>query len=129
MFSFKGIGVKYFAMILGLIAVVAGVYFTFFHSTGFVKTQAVIVDVEDVSTGSDGPSYRPTVEYTVDGVTYTSPLDESSDSYTLGKTIDVLYDPNNPSVVHGGGFIGLYLMGSGALVLAVIIGIATANPQ
>ena len=122
MFSIKGIGLKYFAAFLALVALAGGVYLTFFHSNGFVKTQARIVDVVDVSTGADeGTSYRPTVEYTVNGVTYTSELNESSSSYTVGKTINVLYDPNNPAVAHGDGRIGLYLMAVGALILAAIV--------
>ena len=119
--SFKGIGIKYFAMIMAVIAIAGGIYLTFFHSTGFVKTQATIVSLEDTSTGTDGPSYCPTVEYTVDGTVYTSRLDESSDRFRVGQTIDVLYDPKNPAVVHGGGFMGFYLMGVGVLILAVII--------
>jgi len=120
MFSFKGIPVKILAAALALIALVAGVYLTFFHSAGFVKTQAAIVDIRDTST-SEGTSYVPTVEYTVDGVTYTEELDESSGSYAVGKVITVRYDPNDPSIVHGDGFIGIYFMAAGAIILAVII--------
>ena len=121
MFSIKGIGVKVFALIMAVIAMAVGVYLTFFHSNGFVKTQATIVAVEDVSTGDDGPSYRPTVEYTVDGTTYTSLLDESGESCRVGKVVNVLYDPNDPAVVHGGGFMGIYLIAAGAAILAVIL--------
>ena len=121
MFSLRGIQLKIFAAVLAVIALVAGVYVTFFQSAGFVWTQATIVAVEDTSIGDDGPSYRPTVEYTVDGTTYTGELDVSSGSYTVGKTITVLYDPKDPGVVHGGIFIGLYLMAAGAVTLAVIV--------
>ena len=121
MFSLKGIPVKIIAAVLALIALVAGVYVMFFQSAGFVWTQATIVAVEDTSIGDDGPSYRPTVEYTVDGTTYTRELDVSSGSYTVGKTITVQYDPNDPSVVHGSGFIGVYLMVVGAAILTVIV--------
>ena len=31
--SFKGIGIKYFALAIAVIAIVAGVYLTFFHSS------------------------------------------------------------------------------------------------
>ena len=120
MFSFKGIPVKIIAAALALIALAAGVYFTFFHSVGFVKTKATIVDIRETSTGED-TSYTPTVEYIVDGVTYTEELDESSGSYSVGKVITVLYDPNHPSTVHGSGLVGIYLMAVGAVMLAVII--------
>ena len=120
MFSFKGIPVKIIAAVLAVIALAAGVYLTFFHSVGFVKTQATIVEMRDTSTGED-TTYMPTVEYTVDGVTYTEELNESSGSYRVGKVITVLYDPNDPSVVHGGGFLGVYFMVAGAAILAIII--------
>ena len=48
-------------------------------------------------------------------------MSESSSSYTLGKVITVLYDPKDPGVVHGGGFVGIYLMVAGAVILAVIV--------
>ena len=47
MFSFKGIGFKPFALIMALVAIVGGTYLTFFHSSGFVRTQATIVEVEE----------------------------------------------------------------------------------
>ena len=120
MFSFKGIPLKILAAVLALIALAAGIYLTFFHSAGFEKTQATIVDLRDTSTDGD-PSYQPTVEYTVDGVTYRGELSESRDSYKLGKVITVLYDPKDPSVVHGDGFIGLYFLIACAAILAVTI--------
>ena len=120
MFSLKGIPVKILAAVLAVVSLAAGIYITFFQSAGFVRTEAVIVDVQDVST-DDGTSYRPTVEYTVEGVTYTGELDTSSGSYAVGKKITVLYDPNDPSRVHDGGFLGVYFLGVGIVILAVII--------
>ena len=120
MFSLKGIPVKIIAVVLAVVALVTGVYLTFFHSAGFVKTDAVIVDMRNTSTG-EGTSYLPTVEYTVNGTNYTKELDVSSNSYTTGNTITVLYDPKNPSVVHSDSFLGVYFMAAGAVILAVII--------
>ncbi len=120
MFSLKGIPLKILAGVLALVALAAGVYMTFFRSAGFVRTEAIIVEVRDVGTGSD-TTYQPTVEYTVDGTTYRGELDTASGSYKVGKTIRVLYDPNDPSVVHDGGFIGVYFMGVGAVILAVLV--------
>ena len=118
MFSFKGIPVKIFATSMAAIAIVAGIWMTFFHSRGFVKTQGTIIEVVDTSTGADSPSYQPTVEYTVDGETYRGVLDTSSGSYSVGKVINVLYDPNDPTVVHDGGFIGFYFIFAGIAILA-----------
>ena len=46
MISFKGVGFKYFALFMALVAIAAGIYLTFFHSSGFVKTEAVIVELK-----------------------------------------------------------------------------------
>jgi hypothetical protein len=80
---------------------------------------ASITDVRLDSTG-ESTIYYPTVEYTVDGKTYTTELDTGSGSYRIGQTLSVLYNPDNPAVAHDGGSIGLYLMIAGAVILAVI---------
>ena len=56
----------------------------------------------------------------MDGKTYTAELDTGSGSYKVGKSITVLYDPNDPTVAHGGKGIGIYLLIVGALILAII---------
>lgn len=119
MFSVRGPKQKIFAGILAAIVLTAGVYMTFFQSRGFVKTMASITDVRLDSTG-ESTIYYPTVEYTVDGKTYTTELDTGSSSYRIGQTLSVLYNPDNPAVAHDGGSIGLYLMIAGAVILAVI---------
>ena len=120
MFSLRGPKLKIFAAVLALICLGAGIYVSFFQSRGFVKATASITDVRMDSTG-ESMVYYPTVEYTVDGKTYTKELDTGSGSYLIGQVISVLYDPNNPSVVHDGGGFGLYLMIAGAVILAVIV--------
>lgn len=120
MFSLKGIPVKIIGAVLAVIALAAGVYLTFFHSVGFVKTQGAIVDLRD-STTDGSTTYYPTVEYTVDGVTYTKELDVASGSYKMGQVISVLYDPNDPAVAHSDSFLGVYFMAAGVVILAVII--------
>lgn len=69
MFSVRGPKLKYFALVMAVIALVAGVYTTFFASRGYVKTQATIVSIEEdveMST-SDNTSYIVMVEYVADG--------------------------------------------------------------
>ena len=44
--SIRGPKLKYFAGVLAIIAIITGIYLTFFHSRGFVKTDAVIVSLE-----------------------------------------------------------------------------------
>ena len=128
MFSVKDPKLKIFAGILAAIVLIVGVYMTFFQSRGFVKTTASITDVRRDSTG-ESSVYYPTVEYTVDGKTYTTELDTGSGSYRIGQTISVLYDPNNPSAAHDGGGFGLYLIIAGAVILAVIIFSAIKEKQ
>ena len=122
MISLRGPKLKIFAGILAVIALAAGIYMMFFESRGFVKTTATIIDIErQYGTGDNDDTFIPTVEYTVDGVTYTGQLNQSSGSYKVGKTITVMYDPNDPGVVHGDGRMGLYFIAVGAVILAVII--------
>ena len=119
MFSVREPKMKILTGILAAIVLIAGVYMTFFQSRGFVKTTASITDVRMDSTG-ESMIYYPTVEYTVDGKTYTTELDTGSRSYRIGQTLSVLYNPDNPTIAHDGGSIGLYLMIAGAVILAVI---------
>ena len=120
MISLRGPKLKIFAAVLAVIALAAGIYLTFFRSQGFVKTTGTIVSLREDSS-DDSTVYFPTVEYTVDGKTYTGELDTGSGSYKVGKTIPVLYDPNDPSVVHDGSGVGIYFMVVGAVMLAVLV--------
>ncbi|MBQ6667526.1 MAG: DUF3592 domain-containing protein, partial [Bacteroidales bacterium] len=116
MISLRGPKLKIFAAVLAVIALAAGVYLTFFRSQGFVKTTGTIVSLREDSS-DDSSVYYPTVEYSVDGKTYTGELDTGSGSYKVGKTIPVLYDPNDPAVVHDGSGVGIYFIALGAVIL------------
>lgn len=120
MISLRGPKLKIFAAVLAVIALAAGIYLTFFRSQGFVKTTGTIVSLREDSS-DNSTVYFPTVEYTVDGKTYTGELDTGSGSYKVGKTIPVLYDPNDPSVVHDGSGVGIYFIVVGAVMLAVLV--------
>lgn len=120
MISLRGPKLKIFAAVLAVIALAVGIYLTFFRSQGFVKTTGTIVSLREDSS-DDSTVYFPTVEYTVDGKTYTGELDTGSGSYKVGKTIPVLYDPNDPAVVHDGSGVGIYFIVVGAVMLAVVI--------
>ena len=127
MISLRGPKLKIFAGILAAICLAGGIYLTFFHSKGFEKTTGTIVSLRQDTSG-DGDVYYPTVEYTVDGKSYTGELDTGSGSYKVGKTITVQYDPNDPTVVHGGDGIGIYFMVVSALIL-VFIAVTTVKEK
>ncbi|MBR1496541.1 MAG: DUF3592 domain-containing protein [Oscillospiraceae bacterium] len=130
MISLRGPKLKIIAALIAAFCLAAGIYTTFFQSRGFVKTTATIVDIEwDYSSADSSDTFTPTVEYTVNGKTYTGKLNQSSGSYKVGKTIPVLYDPNDPTVVHGGDGIGIYFIVVGALILAFIIFSAVKEKQ
>ena len=129
MISLRGPKLRIIALIVAAAAFLAGVYLSFFHSRGFVKSTAVIVALEETTDAEDNTSYIPTVEYVVDGRTYTGKLDQSDGSYRVGKTITVLYDPRDPTVVHGGRGIGYYLMILGAAIIGIIIVTAVREKQ
>jgi|GEM_PF-2068647 len=121
--SFKGIGFKYFALVLALIAIVAGVYLTFFQSSGYEKTTATIVSVTELPKDfeDEDTQHEVTVEYTVNGQKYTEILDYYSPSFAVGKTVNVKYNPDNPSEVHGGSGFGIYILIIGIVIAAVVI--------
>lgn len=126
--SFKGIPLKIFALVLGVIALGVGVYISFFQSAGFETTKATIVSIDD------DPNYIPdpqkendkqqiaTIKYTVNGKEYTRQLDSFSPDFTVGKEVEVRYDPKDPGTVHSSPFFGYILTGIGcALLLFVIV--------
>jgi len=47
---------------------------------------------------NDFVSYRLTVEYTVDGQTYTVRNQRYVDGYGVGDPVEVIYDPADPSI-------------------------------
>ena len=53
MFSIKGIGFKIFAAIIAAIALAAGIWMTFFQSSGFETATATIISIEN------DPDYVP----------------------------------------------------------------------
>ena len=131
MISLRGPKLSIFAGILAVVCFITGVYITFFQSRGFIKSSGVIVSMElnEDAIGDEDPTYFPVVEYSVDGKAYTARLDQSSPSDEIGKTVTILYDPDDPSVVHGGKGIGIYCMVLGAAILAFVIFSAIKNQQ
>lgn len=118
--SIKGVRLNYFALILGLIAFVVGVYLTFFQGRGFVKGEATIVSIvdSDLSTAED-PQYDVTVRFTVDGKEYSGLLGSYSPSYKAGNTVKIKYDPENPADFHSDmPAFSIYVMAIGFVLFA-----------
>ncbi len=118
--SIRGIRIRYSAIAMGIIAIILGSYLTFFQTKGFEKTTATIVSIEELPKNfeDEDTSYDVTVEYTVNGQTYREQLNYYSPFFKVGKSIDVRYDPKDPSVVHGGKGFGIYVMVVGIALLA-----------
>ena len=131
MFSIRGPKFKYFALFMAAIALAAGVYVTFFESTNYVKTQATIVSIEEDPewSASDDKSYIVMVDYVADGTRYTSRLDMYSATWKVGKAITVYYDPNDPTILHGGKGGGIYLMAVGVAIIAVVVVVGGKNKK
>ena len=103
-----------------MIALCVGIYTTFFQLQGFVKTTGTVVSVR-MDTSGDDTYYYPTVEYTVDGKTYTCELNVGSGNTKVGRKTAVLYDPDDPAVARDGSGVSVYFIAVGAGILAFII--------
>ena len=127
MISIKGPGIKILAAVIALIALGAGIYFTFFQSAGYVDGTATITSIEedpnyvpDAENAND-KQYIVTAKYTVDGKEYTSDLGSYDPSYKVGGEVAIKYDPKDPSKLTSGFGFGIYLMIAGGVILLIVI--------
>ena len=127
MISIKGPGLRIFAAIIAVIALGAGIYFTFFQSAGFVDGTATIVSIEEDPDYIPDPNsendvqYIVTVKYTVDGKEYTSRLNSYDPSYKVGGEVAIKYDPKDPTKLTSGFGFGIYIMIAGGVILLLVI--------
>lgn len=116
-------------LMIGILTLCIGCY-VFISNKYFMenaeKTNAVIINIETkkhargIRSGG-GITHIVTVEYTVDGVEYESEINDYNSRMYEGKTIEVYYDPDNPSNVKTDSMlIPAWLMGIG--ILFTIIG-------
>lgn len=127
MISVKGPGLKISAAIIAIIALAAGFWMTFIQSAGYVTTQATIFSISedpdyvpDPNTEND-KQYIVKVKYNVDGKDYFKELDSYSSTYKEGDTVEIKYDPNDPSKIHAKNGLGIYFMIAGGVILLVIL--------
>ena len=104
-------------MIVGVFFIVAGVIGlknadSFTPTTGTIKSIELISEAVDEH---DTDTYEVMVEYTVDGQTYLSDLGHNQNGYSVGKEIDILYDPEHPDTIT--------LPGKSSSVFSIVIGV------
>ena len=127
MISIKGPGLRIFAAIIAVIALGAGIYFTFFQSAGYVDGTATIVSIEEDPNYIPDPNsendvqYIVTGKYTVDGKEYTSQLNSYDPSYKVGGEVAIKYDPKDPTKLTSGFGFGIYIMIAGGVILLLVI--------
>lgn len=127
MISIKGPGFRFFAAILAVITLGFGVYYTFFQSSGYKSATATIVSIKedpdyipDPDTEND-VQYIVTAKYTVDGKEYVEPINSYDPGYKVGGTVEIKYDPNDPTKITSGFGIGIYIMIAGGVILLIVI--------
>ncbi len=108
------------AILFGLIFIVVGAIGIHQDNT-FLPAKGVIQSMERtyVATDSnDTDTWEVMVAYTVDGRDYVSNVGSKKDDFTVGKEIDILYNPNNPEAI--------VLPGKTAWIIAIIAGVVVA---
>ena len=123
MISAREMRSKLLAVVIAVILIVVGIWVQFFYSKGFVRTDATILSTQEEGYDSDNDEmlYSAVVQYTVGGVAYTAELGTHSSSYREGQSIEVLYDPENPSVIHAAGWMGIYFIVCGLVILVALV--------
>jgi hypothetical protein len=120
--------VPWFLLTAGILAVIA--LFLIWRTVAFhrraVDTTGTVVDYV-VSSGQDGTSYRPVIQFLVDGqvVQFTDRMGTSPPRYEVGEQIPVKYDPKKPTKAKpGGAFRAAFTPGLLLFLAAVFGGIA-----
>ena len=86
------------AILFGLAFIIAGVIGIRQDDT-FLPTKAVIQSMErtyEAMDSNETDTWEVMVAYSVDGKDYVTDLGQKKDDFTVGKEIDILYNPNNP---------------------------------
>ena len=110
------------AILFGLAFIIAGVIGIRQDDT-FLPTKAVIQSMErtyEATDSNETDTWEVMVAYSVDGKDYVSDLGQKKDDFTVGKEIDILYNPNNPEgIVLPGKTIWFIFMIAGAAVAVI----------
>ena len=110
------------AILFGLAFIIAGVIGIRQDDT-FLPAKAVIRSMErtyEAADANETDTWEVMVAYSVDGKDYVSDLGQKKDDFTVGKEIDILYNPNNPEgIVLPGKTIWFIFMIAGAAVSVI----------
>ena len=110
------------AVLFGLAFIIAGVIGIRQDNT-FLPTKAVIQSMErtyEAMDSNETDTWEVMVAYSVDGKDYVTDLGQKKDDFTVGKEIDILYNPNNPEgIVLPGKTIWFIFMIAGAAVAVI----------
>ena len=110
------------AILFGLAFIIVGVIGIRQDDT-FLPTKAVIQSMErtyEAMDSNETDTWEVMVAYSVDGKDYVSDLGQKKDDFTVGKEIDILYNPNNPEgIVLPGKTIWFIFMIAGAAVAVI----------
>ena len=110
------------AVLFGLAFIIAGVIGIRQNDT-FLPTKAVIQSMErtyEAMNSNETDTWEVMVAYSVDGKDYVTDLGQKKDDFTVGKEIDILYNPNNPEgIVLPGKTIWFIFMIAGAAVAVI----------
>ena len=114
------------AILFGLAFIIAGVIGIRQDDT-FLPTKAVIQSMErtyEATDANETDTWEVMVAYSVDGKDYVTDLGQKKDDFTVGKEIDILYNPNNPEgIVLPGKTIWFIFMIAGAAVAVIAAGL------
>ena len=109
-------------ILFGLAFIIAGVIGIRQDDT-FLPTKAVIQSMErtyEAMDSNETDTWEVMVAYSVDGKDYVTDLGQKKDDFTVGKEIDILYNPNNPEgIVLPGKTIWFIFMIAGAAVAVI----------
>ncbi len=117
----RNTGPARFLVPLGIILIVFGVIMSGMNTGSFELTTGRITSVTEVDSTENDKQYDVGITYTVNGTTYNSVFPNLLGEYTVGDSIDVYYDPEDPeSITNGkiGGFVAPAMIGVGALAVA-----------
>ena len=110
------------AILFGLAFIVSGII-GIRQDDNFLPTKGVIQSMErtyEAMDSNETDTWEVMVAYSVDGKDYVTDLGQKKDDFTVGKEIDILYNPNNPEgIVLPGKTIWFIFMIAGAAVAVI----------